>query len=432
MALREPQTASLVLRYLGLLFLGGASLLGCTATWQHPGTDSAPAFSARVQTAMGNGITVTVGVPSKEETIEIFATDLYASRIQPVWINVENNTAQELILMRSALDDVYMSPAEASYTRHSGSQEQTRAMDRFFFQSEFKNPVPPKGTVSGYVFTNLDLGYKNINIDLLGDESVESFSFVVGVPGLNLDFEHVDLDALYEEIEIIDDMAQLRKRLMAEPCCTTNKKQSSNGDPLNIVLIGNREVISTALIRRGWQATEATHFGSSMKTVRSFFFGIQYFYSPISPLYVFGRSQDIGLQKAHWGVSRRNHIRLWRAPYNFRDQEVYIGQISRDIGVKFQKQTLTTHAIDPYVDSTRDGLIEDLAFSQNVAGVAFVSGSQVSLEESPNFNLTPDPYYSDGYRAVLFFSEDAVPLNEIERIPWLPYWHPSAAPSIAP
>ena len=432
MVLRQPRTTHPLIRHLGLLLLSGAALVGCTATWQNPGTDSAEAFTTRIHQATQHGITVSTGVPSEKETLEIFGTNLYVSRIQPVWVRVENNSAQELILMRSALDDVYISPAEAAYTRHSGSPEQTRAMDQFFFQSEFKNPVPAGETVSGYIFTNLDQGYKNINIDLLGDQSVHSFSFVVSVPGLDLDFEHVDLDALYDEIDDLDDLTELRERLRAEPCCTTNKKQTRNGDPLNIVLIGDRAAISTALIRRGWQTTEATHFGSSMKTVRSFVFGNQYFYSPISPLYVFGRSQDIGLQKAHWGVSRRNHIRLWRAPYNFRDQEVYLGQISRDIGVKFQKQTLTTHAIDPYVDSTRDGLIEDLAYSQNVSGVAFVAGSQISSEEAPYFNLTPDPYFSDGYRAVLFFSEETSPLNDIERIPWLPYWHPSAAPNIAP
>ena len=164
---------------------------------------------------------------------------------------------------------------------------------------------------------------------------------------------------------------------------------------------------------------------SAMKTTRSFFLGSQYLYSPISPLYLYGRSQDIGLQKARQSISRRNHMRLWRAPYNFQNQEVYVGQISRDIGVKFQKRTITTHAIDPYVDHTRDGLMGDLAYSEGLSGVAYVEGSRKSTEEETYYNLTPDPYYSDGYRAVFFFSEVPVNLSEIDQLRWLPEWHPS-------
>jgi hypothetical protein len=117
-------------------------------------------------------------------------------------------------------------------------------------------------------------------------------------------------------------------------------------------------------------------------------------------------------------------MRLWRAPYNFQGQEVYIGQISRDIGVKFQKKTLTTHAIDPYVDHTREGLLEDLAYSEGLSAIAYVTGSRISTEEDTHYNLTPDPYYSDGYRAVFFFSETSVSLSEIDQLLWLPEWHP--------
>ena len=122
-------------------------------------------------------------------------------------------------------------------------------------------------------------------------------------------------------------------------------------------------------------------------------------------------------------------MRLWRAPYDFQGQEVYIGQISRDIGVKFQKRTITTHAIDPYVDHTRDSLADDLAYSQGLSAIAYVAGSRRSTEAETYFNLTPDPYYSDGYRAVFFFSETPVSLTEIDQLPWLPEWHPSLMPT---
>ena len=404
-------------------------LTACTPAWQRPETNTAADFTDRSVSVFKFGARVTVAVPDASEAAAIFGTDLYRSRVQPVWIQVENGTDQDLILMRTAIDDKYISPAEAAYLRHAGPQDTREQMDRFFNESEFKNPIKAGTTVSGYVFSNLDEGFKNVNVDLLGNDQLLNYTVTIKIPGLNADYEYVDLITLYPEFEEITEEATLRERLVEIPCCTTNEAGSANGDPLNIVLVGSSQAVFTALIRRGWQATEINYFKSSLKTIRSHVFGSQYNYSPISPLYLFGRSQDIGLQKARGSVTRRNHMRLWRAPFDYRGQEVFIGQISRDIGVKFQKQTLTTHAIDPFVDHTRDSLIEDLAYSQGLSGVAFIEGSQISTETETFYNLTPDPYFSDGYRAVFFFTEETTPLTDIDQIRWLPDWHPSLRPA---
>ncbi len=406
-------------------------LIACTPTWQQPVSGEQLELWENSKTVSRDGVTVTVAVPSAEQTLELFDTDLYKSRVQPVWVRVENTTAQDLTLIRNAIDDAYVSPAEAAYLRHAGSAETKRAMDIFFQESEFKNPIKSGTTVAGYVFTNLEEGFKNVNVDLLGDDLLINVALAVKIPGLNTDVEYVDLDGLYSSIENIKDVADFQSRLRNEPCCTTNKQNSDEGDPLNIVLVGSRDAIFTALIRRGWHSTEVNHMKSAIKTTRSFLFGSQYLYSPISPLYLYGRSQDIGLQKARQSIRRRNHMRLWRAPYDFQGNEVYLGQISRDIGVKLNKRTLTTHAIDPYVDHTRDGLAGDLAYSQGLSGVAYVSGSQRSTQDRPFYNLTPDPYFSDGYRAVFFFSETPVSLTEIDQLKWLPQWHPSLQPDTA-
>jgi hypothetical protein len=350
--------------------------------------------------------------------------------VQPVWISVENRTQQRLTLMRNAVDDAYISPAEAAFLRHAGPKQVDSKMDLFFQLAEFKNPVAPGATVDGYIFTNIDEGFKNINVDLLSDTALFNFVFTIKIPGLNTGMEYVDLDQVYPIIENLTATEELQALLQNEPCCTTNQKGTVPGDPLNIVFIGDRSAIMSALIRRGWHVTEINHMKSALKTTRSFVFGSQYLYSPISPLYHYGRSQDLGLQKARQSVSRRNHIRLWLAPYRFRNMDVFLGQISRDIGVAFFKNTLTTHTIDPYVDSTRDGLAGDLAYSQNLSGVAYVAGSQISTEADTHYNLTPDPYYSDGYRAVFFFSEETKALDEIDHIMWLPQWHPSLQPNV--
>ena len=86
---------------------------------------------------------------------------------------------------------------------------------------------------------------------------------------------------------------------------------------------------------------------------------------------------------------------------------VWIGQISRDIGVRFTMKTwnLTTHKIDPDVDDARDYVIDDLMESGRVSHVAQVPGAGAAPRETPRHNLTGDPYFTDGMRAVAVFSD---------------------------
>src|ERR1700689_4723532 len=55
-------------------------------------------------------------------------------------------------------------------------------------------------------------------------------------------------------------------------------------------------------------------------------------------------------------LNERLHLRLWNPGIQFDGQPVWIGQVSRDIGVRFTVRTwnLTTHQIDPDVDEARD------------------------------------------------------------------------------
>lgn len=393
-------------------------LTGCTAQWQKPEPIEQVDFRKHAVIQSREGVEVTVAVPSSEETTSLFGTSLYKEGIQPVWIEVNNQSDLSYTLVKVGVDPNYFSPWEASYQRHSGSKETRREMDVFFESMSFKNPARAGASTSGFLFTELDEGFKAINVDLVTDEKLLNFTFVVKVPGLVTDVAQVDLDALYPERVEIADEKKLAEVLASLPCCTTNKAGDKNGDPLNVVLIGDRAEIFSALIRRGWHQTEIVYGSSAWKTAKSFAFGSEYRYSPISPLYVFGRPQDLGMQKARNSIHLRNHMRLWKTQYEYQGHEIYIGQISRDIGVKFNRRTITTHAIDADVDDTRDGLIGDLAYSQSLSAFGYVKGSQASTPQDTHYNLTPDPYYSDGYRAVMFFDSGPTALNEIEVLDW--------------
>jgi hypothetical protein len=82
------------------------------------------------------------------------------------------------------------------------------------------------------------------------------------------------------------------------------------------------------------------------------------------------------------------------------------------------KRTLTTHAIDPDADDTRNGLLQGRAYSLAMRAFGFVGGSQRSTLEDTYYNLTPDPYYSDGLRAVMFFSDRPNTIDQIDILEW--------------
>jgi LssY C-terminus len=104
---------------------------------------------------------------------------------------------------------------------------------------------------------------------------------------------------------------------------------------------------------------------------------------------------------------------LWMTPMRYEGKPVWIGQISRDIGVRFTWKTITTHKIDPNVDETREYLVEDLAYAQSLAQLGYVTGVGAVPFDQPRGNLTGDPYFTDGLRVVLFVSADPLDISEI-------------------
>jgi hypothetical protein len=211
-----------------------------------------------------------------------------------------------------------------------------------------------------------------------------------------------------------------RTALEALPCCATNKDGTKNGDPINLVIVGGIDDAFPALVRRGWHPTEETWSGSVLRMVTSALSGDRYPEAPVSDLYLFGRPQDVALQKARDNIHQRNHLRLWLSPIRYHGKQVWVGQISRDIGVRLtiHSPTLVTHKIDPDVDAARAALSEDMVYSQNLMKGGLVGGVGRASPNAPRENLTTDPYYTDGYRAVLVFDHKPTSMTETELFGW--------------
>jgi hypothetical protein len=404
--------------------------LGCASFRPFP-MEEVP-FKKRAVTQSDNDVNVTVVVPSPEESEKIFGTKLSSRNIQPVWIEIQNKDKAPYWFFPLHTDPGYFSPAEVAYMkRFRWSPSKNNQMKVHFESMDFRTIIPPGETVSGFIHTNMDPGLKYVNVSMFNSKGMKTFHFVVEAPGIKADYQEVDIKSLYAPETYIDcDEQRLKAELEKLPCCTTNKSGSRNGDPLNLVFIGDVVDLLTALIGGGWDVTEAMSSGSIWRTARSFLFGKRYRHSPVSSLYVFGRRQEAAFQKARETIHERNHLRVWLTPLRYNDLPVWVGQISRDIGVKFTLRTgfLTTHVIDPDVDNDRYYLMQNLMDAQALKRFGYVKGVGARSLDDPGYNLGGDPYFTDGLRAVVQCTDHPTPFSEIQLFNW--EWRPEDKPYI--
>jgi len=392
------------------------ALAGCSGT---PVQTESMDYKARVQTQAEGAVRVSAVALSPAESLARFGVPLAKQHIQPVWLEIASEEETELFLMLLSVDREYFTPSEVAWQFKGKDGMRFDDMVSALVDRHVPIAIAPHSTVSGYVFTNLDPGAKVFAVDLFGPGIVRSFEFAQLVPGMESDFSRVDFDRLHAGGTAKDlDLDGLRAYLQQLPCCVLGGDQKTPGDPLNLVIVGDGSTVLAAMVRRGWDLTETIRGATKWRTAISSAFGSKYRTSPVSPLYLFDRPQDVALQKARGTVDERNHLRLWRAPVTLDGQMVWVGQVSRDIGVKFSRKTLVTHKVDPVIDEARLYLTLDMANSQSLQTLGYVEGVGHSGRDAPRRNYTDDPYYTDGLRAVLIFGADRYSLEELEFLPW--------------
>ncbi|MFM8634812.1 MAG: LssY C-terminal domain-containing protein [Planctomycetia bacterium] len=402
---------------------------------------------------------VTVAVLSAGESRRLFGVDLARRGIQPVFLRIENRSPDSLRLQMVNLDPRYFTPLEAAAINHFSIGKRLSAfgamgwlflpvlavaplkvitahlanlrMDGFFKGRGFRlGAIAPSRSAEGFVFTTLDLGTKAVHVRLATVAGIAQtiarivpssthpappaaelpapidLFFTVPVPGITADYLGRDFASHrsaggVQQCTITD----LVSRLEATPAATTDAGDSREGDPVNLVVIGDFETLLSGFAAR-WDESETISLATCWKTVKAFLLGSNYRYSPVSPLHLFGRPQDIALQRARRSINERIHLRLWLTPLEFVDTPVWVGQVSRDIGVRFTTRAwnLTTHRIDPDVDESRDYVIEDLTEAGRVTAAGYVAGVGACSADAPRRNLTGDPYHTDGKRAVILLS----------------------------
>lgn len=276
--------------------------------------------------------------------------------------------------------------------------------------------IEPGATAEGIVYTPVEFGTKVVDIALVINNEIKDCTFSIDVPAPQVDHQHTLLTSGETVTPVECDYETLKAKLIQLPPTTTNAKSTRLGDPVNLVIIGNFASVIGVFAAR-WDQTEIITLGSCWRTAKAFVFGSDYRYSPVSALYLFNVSQAFALQRVRESINERIHLRLWSTPWRYEGKEVWVGQVSRDIGVRFTWHTwnLTTHRIDANVDEARDYVMEDLFEAGRITAGGYIQGVGACTKESPRHNLTGDSYYTDGHRAVIVVSDQ-------RRIPEMLNW----------
>jgi len=153
------------------------------------------------------------------------------------------------------------------------------------------------------------------------------------------------------------------------------------GDPVNLVLIGDFQRLRAAFDKAGWTEADPLNLKSSWRMAVAFVLNRPYPAAPFSTLYLFGRGQDIGFQKAIDDSPRkRHHVRFWALGIERAEETLntpkfwlnadrpplaapalWVGAGTRDTGFSLTKFTFqVTHATDDDANAERDFIMGEL------------------------------------------------------------------------
>jgi len=406
-----------------------------------------------VQTNTIEDVVVSVAILTDEQAENHFGVDIAKEGLQALWVKVRNGRNGRLWFIQNTIDpDIYTADEAALMMQGHVSEKEYERLKQHFRDESIRVAMESKMITEGFVFLPRIKGGRFVEVRLTGDAlQVEKaklaetamtgkpsqikisdfrFSFALPLPDGEFDYEKLDPAHSYSGMDLPDlDLEQLRDKLEQLPCCATDASGENNADPLNIVMVAEPIDLMNSLSRSGWSFTHRITPDSVGRMIDSAIKDKSYPVAPVSSLYVFDRKHDVALQRARTNISQRNHMRFWLAPFTHRGRKVWVGQISRDIGIKLSSKSpsLTTHIIDPEIDLAREYLLHSLLAQGFVAQFGFVAGSKVAPRSEPATNLTGDPYFSDGLRLVIMLSPEPIPLVEIRSL----LWEESSAPVAA-
>ena len=195
--------------------------------------------------------------------------------------------------------------------------------------------------------------------------------------------------------------ADLRKSIDSLPRRVNDQFQNL-GDMVNFVIVGSQKDVQAALDAATWHVADTDNRKAVLNAIMETYDSKDYLAMPMSTLYLFGRKQDFGYEMAEpiAMVASRHHFRIWKAPFTWKGQEVWVGAGTHDIGfAKDKRNNSVTHKIDPAVDGERDNIGSSLQKANKTKTLSYYLPPNPVQDAK---NATGDGYHSDGRLLVIF------------------------------
>jgi len=195
--------------------------------------------------------------------------------------------------------------------------------------------------------------------------------------------------------------AGLRKDIDGLPR-RVNDQLKNLGDMVNFVIIGSEKQVQAALDAANFHVADTSDKKAVLEAALTTHENKDYLAMPMSTLYLFNRPQDFGYEQAEpiAMVASRHHFRLWKAPFTWNGQTVWVGAGTHDIGfAKDKRNGNVTHKIDPNVDGERENIGGSLQKAGKVKSMSYYLPPNPVQDAK---NATGDGYHSDGRLLVVF------------------------------
>jgi len=129
------------------------------------------------------------------------------------------------------------------------------------------------------------------------------------------------------------------------------------GDMVNVLIVGTQEQMLQVFTTAGWVQVDRSVGNTALNAVLDSLEKKDYLTMPMSSLFLFNRPQDYGF--AHGEAVKvamsRNHLRVWKSPYEIAGRPLWCVAATHDIGFeRDQRNNGVTHKIDPSIDGERE------------------------------------------------------------------------------
>ncbi len=168
--------------------------------------------------------------------------------------------------------------------------------------------------------------------------------------------------------------------------------------PINIIIVTpSFNSLKSAFTKSGWYRSNPVTIPVLMRSAVAALFNQEYLRAPVSPFFWDEKVNNINFEKptiAH-SIRERHHIRVWdTGTITSAGEHIYVATISLDTGLKWY----VVHRISPNIDTQRDYLMNGF----KDAGVLEYKKYITLSKPLTGFNITGDPFFSDGGAYVLY------------------------------